>query len=100
MSIRDKKFGLTTKDLKELTRYCRNTDFDQHEILLQCCVDADIYKIGIALDLYDSILGLSYERASGKKYIPLNKNDFYGYRRYALSIFKEKIGNGKRKCKR
>lgn len=98
MSIRDKKFGLTTKDLKELTRLCRSEDFEQNELLLQCCVDADTYKIGIALDLYNSILGLSYERASGKKYIPLNKNDFYGYRRYALSIFKEKT-NGKRKRK-
>lgn len=89
MRTRDKGFsdyGFQPGEEKQLKDYCKNSNFREHDILLQSAISANP---AIAADLYYSLsAGISFERLSSVKQIHLPKNDFYGYQRKCLSIFK------------
>lgn len=71
---------------EKLKEYCRKSDFSDHEILLQSAVSSNP---AIAADLYYSLVtGLSFDRISNFRYIPIPKVDFYGYQQNCLAIFR------------
>lgn len=91
-------YGFDEGEEKELKKYCKSQNFDNHRNLWEAAVDANK---SIAIDLFYSILsGLSYEDLIKIKCIPLPKADFYGYQRKCLStlrnflIFERKWGTG------
>lgn len=89
MRTRDKSFrdyGIDPDEEKQLKRLCKSAEFSYHDILLQAAVSSNPV---IAPDLYYSLAsGVSYEKINNVKRICLAKNDFYGYQRKCLSIFK------------
>lgn len=90
MRIRDKSYkdyGFQEGEEKEILMYIHSKDFDDHLILLQSAIISNVH---IASEIYYSIIkGISFESVDKIKYIPISKNDFYGYRRNALYIFKQ-----------
>ena len=82
-------YGIGMSEIKELKRYCRSMDFDEHKRLLDSAISANPY---IAAELYFSIVtGVSYDELSKVRYIPLPKTDFYGYQRSCLSDFRNQL---------
>lgn len=89
MSIRESKYNMSKNEYRQICDYCRSDKFDQKDLLIECAVESNS---SIAGYLVESIIySLSYEKISGKHYIPINKNDFYAYRRKCISIFKNRI---------
>lgn len=82
-------YGLALEDVKQLQEHCRRPDFAESLLLKEACQDSNE---NIADDLYCSITqGISYNKLTCKKYIPLPEADFYGYRRKALFLFWEAL---------
>ena len=91
MKIREttyRDYGFEQGEQKKLLEYCRGPDFgvDDAYLMRQCAIAANG---AIADQLYVSITqGISYDRLFLREYIPMPKQDFYGYRRLCLSIFR------------
>lgn len=84
MSYED--YGFDFGEDRELREHCRKSDFCDQETLLTAAIASNPE---IASDLYYSLVnGVSYEKLSMIKYIPIAKPDFYGYQRRCLSIFR------------
>lgn len=82
-------YGFRDGEAKQLQKYCRRPDFAESFLLKEACQDSNE---NIADDLYCSIVhGISYNKLTRKKYIPLPEVDFYGYRRKALFLFWEAL---------
>lgn len=78
-------YGFAPGEEEQLKEYCRKSDFTEHDILLQAAITSNP---ALAADLYYSLVnGLSFDRISNIKYIPIPKADFYGYQRNCLAIF-------------
>lgn len=90
MRIRDtyyENYGFSTKEVKELKEWCKAPDFKEFVLLLECA-----RKVNTAIfnDIYFSIVkGLSYEKMDKKTYQCMSKNDFYGYQRKTLALFRD-----------
>lgn len=84
MSIED--HGLTKEEYEGIKEYCMSGNFQDHGLLLQSAMEANST---ICAELYISlVLGASFERIDGLRYIPISKSDFYAYRRKTVAIFK------------
>lgn len=82
-------YGFSKEEVKELKEYCKSSQFEEHDKLLQSAITSNK---SIASELYYSIVsGISYEELIKIKNIPLPKTDFYGYQRKCLAIFKENV---------
>lgn len=80
------EYGFDEGEESRLREYCHSPEFTDHDTLLQAAISSNP---AIAADLYYSLVrGLSYERISNIKYIPIPKVDFYGYRRNCLAVFR------------
>lgn len=80
------EYGFDPGEEKKLKEYCQSADFTDHDILLQAAISSNP---AIAADIYYSLVkGLSFERISNIRYIPIPKADFYGYQRNCLAIFR------------
>lgn len=80
------EYGFALGEEKELKEYCKKADFGDHDILLQSAISSNP---AIAADLYYSLVtGLSFDKISNFRYIPIPKVDFYGYQRNCLAIFR------------
>lgn len=89
MSVRDSDYGMNKEEYKKICQYCQSEGFNQHDLLQECAMDSNS---SIADYLVESIeYALSYERMSGRHYIPINKYDFYAYRRKCIALFAERI---------
>lgn len=83
-----KDYGFYEEDEhKKIIKYCRSSDFDEDDSFLLNQAALHI-KPCIQNELYESIVtGISYEKLTRKKYIPLPEGDFYGYRRKCIEEF-------------
>lgn len=89
MSIRNVSYGLTREEYKWLCLECQKPTFDKQDLLFECAKESNRE---IAEIICESILyGMSYDRLSCMYYIPINKNDFYAYRRKCIALFAERI---------
>lgn len=89
MSARYDNYGLTRQEFKDLCDFCQDKDFKLQDLLLESAKESNKE---IAEIIFESIIcNLSYERLSGRYYIPYDKGSFYGYRRMCLAIFNKKI---------
>lgn len=92
MGVRDKGYkyyGITDDEAKKLEAWCRVRNIDDDKLLLECAYEI---KPELALDIFYSLTtNISYDKLCSKKYIPINRFDFYGYRRATLARLKEKI---------
>lgn len=84
------EYGISEAESKEIIKYIRSgnmTDEEEH-LLLKSAIEANS---SIFPDIYASIRsGISYENMTRIKNVPISKPDFYGYRRKAIAIFKNK----------
>lgn len=88
MRTRDKKmihYGISDKRSRELIAYCRNVG--KQEAIKTAASQANP---AISDLLYENLVsGRGYDKLSGRHYMPYSRNDFYGYRRLALSCLNE-----------
>lgn len=87
--MRQRNIGYQTHeiDVKQILERIRTGGESERHMVMSACY---VTYPALADDLYMSIVyGLSYERIEAMKRepVPLWKNDFYGYRRKALSIY-------------
>lgn len=81
------EYGFDLGEEKQLKEYCKKSDFSDHDTLLQAAISSNP---AIAADLYYSLItGLSYDKISIIRYIPISKVDFYGYQRSCLATFRK-----------
>lgn len=79
-------YGVYPEDEDVLKRKCIEATRDERHELLHCCINAA--PEGLEVLLYESLAcGKSYDQISKNKYIPIKKDDFYGYRRKAMALF-------------
>ena len=83
-------YGISKSEIKELLEKCQNTDSNTERLLLQATQESNY---AIAEALFCSLQkGMSFERLDAKMGLHIiTKEDFYGYRRKALYLFKEKL---------
>ena len=92
MNLRNSDFGISIEQYKSICKRIQNGEIKEHDSLNAAAVEANP---SIAEYLVKSIEeSLSYEKMSAGNYIPINKNDFYAYRRKCISIFHKKLSNG------
>lgn len=82
-------YGMTGAEAKEWLEKCQCADKDMDQLIFQAAQESNEV---IAADLYYSLrTGISYNALFSLRYIPVPKVDFYGYRRKALFLLKEKV---------
>lgn len=82
-------YGFEKNEEKKLKEYCRQSDFNDHKLLLDTAISVNPF---IASDIYYSLVrGISYDDLLKVRYIPLPKSDFYGYQRKCLSMFRNML---------
>ena len=92
MRTREKGFSdyqFAPGEEKEIKAACRSRDPTIFCLLAQSCFQANP-DIADSL-MYSLLKGLSYDKLICISNIPLNRNDFYAYRRAALAIFRSKM---------
>ncbi|MDO4943128.1 MAG: hypothetical protein Q4E73_09890 [Lachnospiraceae bacterium] len=78
-------YGFAPGEEKMLKAYCRQPDFKENILLLECAMQSNA---AICSDLYYSIVkGLSWERLGKRTTQLYGKCDFYGYQRKTLALF-------------
>ena len=84
-----KHYCMTEEEVKKILEWCKNPDFEENVLLLECAKKAHYY---IFNDIYFSLVkGLSYEKIDQKSYQELGKEDFYGHRRKTLALFRDAL---------
>ncbi|MCI9450016.1 MAG: hypothetical protein HFE30_07175 [Clostridiales bacterium] len=90
MRTRDKTYadyGLDKATVKVLIQLCR--DMRWYSLLSEAA--QEVYPT-IAVELTNSLhLGWSWGTLDSRKYVPIDINSFYGYRRKVLWLFGEKL---------
>lgn len=80
-------YGIDEEEEKRLKEYCKKADQIDQSYLLQSAYCANA---SIASDIFYSLTaGLSYDKLSAIRYIPMSRPDFYAYQRAALAQFKD-----------
>ena len=80
-------YNMDADDVKSIRHFCESIEAgsDDDSALKKCC---QLVNNDIAVQLYTSLAkGLSYDEIFKREYIPLGRNDFYGYRRKAIARF-------------
>lgn len=90
-------YGLDDEEVSKIKKRCLNMDEEEREMLWNAAVHSNTY---IAQELFTSLeKGMSYWEMADKDYIPYNYEDFYGYQRKCLVMFRNLlIWSGKYKC--
>ena len=92
MNLRNSDFGIDKEMYKEICHKIQSGELKEPDLLHRAAVESNP---AIANYLVNSIeKGMSYERLSGLNYIPINKNDFYAYRRKCIAIYYQMIKEG------
>lgn len=82
-------YGMTREEADMIIKKCSHMNLDKSSEILNIAYETNPM---IGPDLYYSIVqDVSYERLDAVKSIPYSKGDFYGYRRKAIAIIKEKV---------
>lgn len=90
-------YGMADSENNKWLEKCRNADCDMEQIMLQAAQESNE---GIASTIFFSLrFGVSYERLIVVSDIPINRVDFYAYRRKALFLVKEKMINNNEEIK-
>ena len=82
-------YGISETESKELIRICRSADCQTELLLLKSAQES--YAEYASSLFYSLRNNLSYEDVCANNYLHIGKGDFYGYRRKALYLFKEKF---------
>ena len=94
MNIRNFKiedFGFCKQDYANCIEYINSNAFSEVDMLLECCHKANKNTVIADSIFYALINNLSLESIEMKKgTIPLNKVDFYAYRRLSVVFFMQK----------
>ena len=80
-------YNMDADDVKSIRHFCESIEAgsDDDSALKKCC---QLANNDVAVQLYTSLVeGLSYDEIFKREYIPLGRNDFYGYRRKAIARF-------------
>lgn len=92
MRTRDTRFDdydITKIEEERLRLICRSADRSTFLALYRAAYRANPQ---IAREITFSLaFGLSYERMDQKALVPISQNDFYGYRRLTLALFRDII---------
>lgn len=89
MRIREKKYkdyGIDTTEKEKILDFCKNANAYERKLIFQAavCSNPDIAEY-----LCESLTkGISYDMIFKKKYVPIGRDDFYGYRRKTISIIR------------
>ena len=83
-----KDYGFEEGEEKQLKLRCRSQDLEEHDkfLLRQAAEKAtpDLSK-----EVYDSITqNLSYDDLCCRNYVPIGRDDFYGYQRLTLYYYR------------
>lgn len=79
-------FGVYPEDVGKLKDICQRPTLEQRHSILHCCIDS--CPPGLELLVYESIVfNRSYDFIGKREYIPAKRDDFYAYRRKAMSKF-------------
>lgn len=82
-------YGMTEKEAEEWLEKCQCADRDMEQLIFQAAQESNK---DIAAELYYSLrTGAGYDSLFALRYIPIGKNDFYGYKRKTLFLLKEKV---------
>lgn len=84
-----KHYGVELREMDELKNKCRSLNGEQKGMLYRSCLESDI---GLSEHIFYSLTtGTSYDNLNKINRVPINRDDFYGYRRKALVIFKSRL---------
>lgn len=89
MKTREANYGIGKEEAESLRKYCQSATIEEQQILFQYSYQSNkqIYP-----DIFYSLVnGLSYDKLMKARYIPMNRNDFYGYQRKCLMMFREHL---------
>ncbi|MCD8120817.1 MAG: hypothetical protein LUE65_01060 [Clostridiales bacterium] len=80
-------YGIPDVEIRGLYDLCRNLDDCERELLHVAAIDS--CPVGIVSYVEQSLIdGVSYDAMSKRgEWIPIGRDDFYGYRRKALAVF-------------
>jgi site-specific DNA-adenine methylase len=82
-------YGFSEDEDKRLGEFCKNLEMRDKILLLQCA--AEVYP-NIVDELYCCIvIGMSYDKMNKKKFVALDRKDFYAYRKKTLAVFREAL---------
>lgn len=92
-----KDYGIDEEDVKQIKERCTHMDSEEKELLWNAAIYSNPC---IAKELYTSLeQQKTYRQMADIDYIPYNYEDFYGYQRLCLVIFRNLlIFAGKYKC--
>ena len=91
MRTREEKYGIGKDEAESLRKYCQSASIEEQAIILRYSYESNkqIYP-----DIFYSLVnGLSYDKLMKARYIPMNRNDFYGYQRKCLTMFREYLAS-------
>lgn len=84
--VRYEDYGFSEDEDKRLGEFCKNLEMRDKILLLQCA--AEVYP-NIIDELYCCIvIGMSYDKMNKKKFVALDRKDFYAYRKKTLAVFR------------
>lgn len=90
-------YGMADSEKNKWLGKCRNADCDMEQIMLQAAQESNK---GFASEIFFSLrFGASYDQLIVVSDIPINRVDFYAYRRKALFLVKEKMINSNEEIK-
>ena len=79
-------YGFSEDEDKKFNEFCRKLEMRDKILLLQCA--AEVYP-NIVDELYCCIvIGMSYDKMNKKKFVALDRKDFYAYRKKTLAVFR------------
>lgn len=79
-------YGFRPGEENQFMEFCRQPNFTEGFLLLECVKKSNAVIGG---DVYFSLIkGLSWEKLDVRTMQQYNKNDFYGYRRKTLGLFR------------
>lgn len=84
--FKNEDYGFSEDEDKRLGEFCKNLEMRDKILLLQCA--AEVYP-NIIDELYCCIvIGMSYDKMNKKKFVALDRKDFYAYRKKTLAVFR------------
>jgi len=79
----------TKRRIKPIRDEMKNKRLRDKELLMICIKNVCKMEC-LHQSLYDSLTeGLSYEKLSGRYYVPINRNSFYDYQKKCLEMYME-----------
>ena len=77
-------YGFSEEEDKKFNEFCRKLEMRDKILLLQCA--AEVYP-NVCDELYCCIvIGMSYDKMNKKNFVPLDRKDFYAYRKKTPAV--------------